>query len=100
MSYFTHQSSVNAWQVLNQSRCWVCERWKHVVAFFDRRLNENRKPLDVMTKMFIIRLNTFAGTWDIRRAAPVCKVQNPFALQSETKMCSLMKYCARVDPKL
>ena len=97
-TYF-FRKPISRWQVLPQDKCWVCERWREVVFFFDRRKHCVNHSRDVMGKIFMIKLNEKIGLWDVRRVSPTVKLYNPLVgAQIEIEMCPLMKFCALLDP--
>ena len=56
-----------------------------------------------MGRIFMIKLNSYVGTWDLRRVAPkielVSHMEDSNCLR-KIEMCPLMKFTTRMDTKL
>ena len=76
ISYFNTQS-VSKWEVSRDQRtgdlnseCWVCEKWKYVIYFYERSKHVKNKVIDLLSRFFIMKINRLMGSWDLRRVAP------------------------------
>jgi hypothetical protein len=89
-SYFVSQA-LDKWRILHNNRCWVCERWKQFVFFYDRKKNIYNQSLDLLGRIFMILVNKKLGTWDLRRVAPNLKVNGQYWGETkENEMSPLM----------
>ena len=58
---------------------------------------------DIMGRIFMIKLNSYVGTWDLRRVAPKIELTSHMEdsnVVRKIEMCPLMKFTARTDNKL
>ena len=87
ISYFTIKD-VTKWRVLRNNCCWMCERWKYVVYYYDRRKSCKNLSKDLIGRNFMLKLNRVVGSWDLRRVSP--KIVTPNFWEPdvvETEMC-------------
>lgn len=54
---YPYESTLNKWKILANNRCWVCERWKQVVFFYDRKNNTVNMSRDIIGRIFMIKVN-------------------------------------------
>jgi len=79
----------------------VCEGWKKVIYFYDRKKHVANQSFDILGRIFMILVNKKLGTWDLRRVAPSIQVNAQYwDARETTEMCPMMQFAARLDPKI
>ena len=77
MRYLGHQEfnlffkyNVVGWQVSPTDQCYICERWKYTLFFYDRRQHIKNKLYYNCTREVMELVNKKLGTDYKRRVAP------------------------------
>lgn len=74
-----------------------------MLIFYDRKKHTLNMSRDIMGRIFMIKLNAYIQTYDLRRVAPKIEITQHFentTKSQQVSMCPLLKFCAKLDPKL
>lgn len=92
-----HEHNVAGWKVSPTDACYICERWKYTVFFYDRRRHVKNKLLDCVTRWILERLNHYLHSDHKRRISPTMVSPSLIPISGKLPMGHMLEYVARLN---
>lgn len=95
-----HRHNVITWQVSPTDSCYICEKWRYVLYFYDRRKYMKNKLFDCVTRWIIAQLNRIWNVDYRRRVAPTLTSHSLISHSGSIQMGNMLEFASRINPRI
>ena len=78
-------------------QCFICEKWKYTVFFYDRKRYYKNKLLNCVTRYLIELVNKHMKAEHHRRVSPTIVAPTLISHQGSLQMGNLLEYSGRLN---
>ena len=95
-----HRYNVVGWQVSPTDQCYICEKWKYTIFFYDRRKHVRNKLFDCVTRWIMELLNKHLMADYKRRISPAITAPTLISHTGTWQMGNMLEYASRLNRRI